>query len=137
MGFGAGFGARAAAVDGRFYPGDADELRREVEALLGTAREEQRPLGVVAPHAGYVYSGKVAGKLFARVRVPDVVCVMGPNPTGRGTPISLRTGGEWQLPGARMSVDAGACAKLIEACRLVEQDERAHQWEHSVEVELP
>src|SRR5438132_13733942 len=103
------FGARPPAVDGKFYPGDARELAREVESLLGAARGDARPLGVVAPHAGYVYSGKVAGALFARVRVPDCVVVMGPNHTGRGVPVWLGTGGDWERPGARTAIGAGAC----------------------------
>jgi MEMO1 family protein len=131
-----GFGARPAAVDGKFYPGDADELRREVQTLLGKTGDE-RLIGVVAPHAGYVYSGKVAGKVFARVHVPDCVVVMGPNHTGRGTPVSLRTGGDWELPGGRMAIDAGVCEQLLSACDFVREDARAHEWEHSVEVELP
>ena len=130
------FGARPAAVDGKFYPADADELRRDVRSLLGKTADEKR-IGVVVPHAGYVYSGKVAGKVFARVHVPDCVVVMGPNHTGRGTPASLRTGGEWELPVGRMPVDAAVCEKLLGACDFVREDARAHEWEHSVEVELP
>jgi MEMO1 family protein len=131
------FGVRPAAVDGKFYPGDAEELRREVDALLGKSRGDERLLGVVAPHAGYVYSGKVAGQVFARVHVPDCVVVMGPNHTGRGTAVSLRTGGDWQLPGGRMSIDGDVCAKLLSASERVEEDQGAHEWEHSLEVELP
>ena len=131
-----GFGARPAAVDGKFYPGDADELRHEVQTLLGKVGDEKW-IGAVVPHAGYVYSGKVAGKVFARVHVPDCVVVMGPNHTGRGTPVSLRTGGDWELPGGRMVIDGPRCEQLLSACHLVREDARAHEWEHSVEVELP
>jgi AmmeMemoRadiSam system protein B len=130
------FPARPPAVDGKFYPGDADELRREVQTLLGQTGDEKL-IGVVAPHAGYVYSGKVAGKVFARVHVPDCVVVMGPNHTGRGTAVSLRTGGDWELPVGRMAIDGARCEQLLSTCDLVREDARAHEWEHSVEVELP
>src|SRR5579884_3256755 len=100
-----GFGPREAAVAGRFYPGDAGALVREVEGYLGAGRQDRRLLGVVAPHAGYVYSGGVAGKVFAQAQVPDTVVIAGPNHTGLGARVSLRANGEWLLPGARVPVD--------------------------------
>src|SRR5512146_1811324 len=77
---------RQPAVSGRFYPARADELRAEVVKFLGgAANAGGKPhVGVVAPHAGYVYSGPIAGKVFADTVVPRRVIVMAPNHTGRG-----------------------------------------------------
>jgi len=132
---------RLPAVAGRFYPGEAGALRRAVSELLAeaTPAAEAHPvLGMVAPHAGYVYSGGVAGAVFARARIPDCVVVMGPNHTGMGPRASLRARGDWLTPGARVPVDEPVCDAVLKAARgLVEADERAHQYEHALEVELP
>jgi hypothetical protein len=99
---------RPPAVAGRFYPGDAAELAREVEAHLAAGRvdgEPARALALVAPHAGYMYSGGVAGQVFARVAVPARVVVMGPNHTGRGERVSLVPAGAYEVPGGSVPVE--------------------------------
>src|SRR5437588_60910 len=83
---------RNPAVAGRFYPGNSDELRKEVRSYLSqTSTAPVAALGCIAPHAGYMYSGHVAGAVFAGIEVPRRCVLMGPNHTGQGHE-SLRVG---------------------------------------------
>ncbi len=132
---------RPPAVAGRFYPDDAAELAREVEAHLAAGRgaggEPARALALVAPHAGYMYSGGVAGQVFARVAVPERVVVMGPNHTGRGERVSVMPAGAYRVPGGSAPIDAELAAAILDEVPGARADVDAHRMEHSVEVEVP
>jgi AmmeMemoRadiSam system protein B len=132
-------GVRAPAVAGRFYPASAAELDAQVAGLLGAAggQAPRRACAVMAPHAGYVYSGGVAAKVFAAIEVPARVILLGPNHTGRGARVSAMTGGTWQMPGAHVAVDEELAGAILDASSVAEADETAHQLEHALEVELP
>jgi AmmeMemoRadiSam system protein B len=139
----AGSDVRQPAVAGAFYPHDADELRETVQSLLGTApgavTAARTHLGIVAPHAGYIYSGPIAGKVFATTDVPRRVVVLAPNHTGRGARCSVWSRGAFVLPGDLVPVDEELCQKLLAADvkpRFVD-DREAHAEEHALEVELP
>jgi AmmeMemoRadiSam system protein B len=129
---------REPAVAGRFYPGEPDRLRAEVARHLGAAPAVAPvcAIGVLAPHAGYMYSGPVAGATFASVEVPARAIVLCPNHTGLGAAASLWADGGWRTPLGRVPVDRGLAAALA-ACPLVEADHAAHALEHALEVELP
>lgn len=127
---------RPSAVAGRFYPGDADELSSEVARFLGDTSAARPHLGVVAPHAGYVYSGAVAGKLYGATRVPDRVVVLSPNHTGRGAGGAVWSRGAFDLPGGAVVVDEELASALIGQAGLVD-DRAAHLGEHALEVQLP
>jgi AmmeMemoRadiSam system protein B len=135
----AGSDVRQPAVAGAFYPGDADELRETVQALLAPAGAARTHVGVVAPHAGYIYSGAIAGKVFAATNIPRRVIVLAPNHTGRGARCSIWSRGAFVLPGDLVPVDEELCKKLI-AAEIVPRfthDREAHAREHALEVELP
>jgi AmmeMemoRadiSam system protein B len=127
---------REPAVAGRFYPGDADGLRREVARLLGPAVVARPALALVGPHAGYVYSGAILGQTWARVAVPPRVVLMCPNHTGRGVPRSLWPGGGWRLPTGVVPVDEALGEALVQRCG-ARLDRAAHLHEHALEVHLP
>jgi MEMO1 family protein len=134
---------REPAVAGRFYPGEPEALAAQVALLLGerpggrATSEPPRPvLGVLAPHAGYVYSGAVAGATFARVTVPERAIVLCPNHTGLGSPVSLWPEGSWLTPLGQVPVDRGLAEALLDN-PLVTADRAAHRYEHAIEVELP
>ena len=131
---------RPPAVAGRFYPADAKELTRDVEKYLAAGRaggEPVRALALMAPHAGYMYSGGVAGQVFARVVVPERVVVMGPNHTGRGERVSVVPAGSYALPGGPVPIDAELAAAILDEVPTARPDADAHRSEHSVEVEVP
>ncbi len=134
---------REPAVAGRFYPAGKDRLADAVAALLAerpggrATAEPPRPVtGVLAPHAGYVYSGKVAGATYARVDVPERAVVMCPNHTGRGPAISVWPDGGWLTPLGRVPVDQPLTAALLES-DIAAADREAHRFEHALEVQLP
>src|SRR5512133_1523995 len=128
---------REPAVAGRFYDGDPRTLAREVRAFLEAEGEPIPALGLVAPHAGYVYSGAIAGAVYARVRVPPRVIVLGPNHSGLGRPAALwPADGGWRTPLGTVPVSRPLTDALA-ACPLVELDLAAHAREHSLEVQVP
>ncbi len=127
---------REPAVAGRFYTDDAAALARQVDRFLAASGPRVRARGLVAPHAGYVYSGAVAGAVYARVEVPPRVIVLGPNHTGLGKAAALWPDGAWRLPTGDVPVDV-ELTEALAASPLVERDPEAHLLEHSLEVQLP
>ena len=132
---------RQPAVAGSFYPAQAAQLMSAVRELLAAAHAEPRAApAAVAPHAGYVYSGRTAGEVFARLEVPRRCIVVAPNHTGRGDAAeggSVYAVGAFATPAGEVPVDETTAAALLARCDLLEDDPAAHAREHAVEVELP
>ena len=130
---------RQPAVAGRFYPRDPETLREEVRAHLSQVSSQKpvRALGCIVPHAGYVYSGHVAGVVFAGLQIPQLCIVMCPNHTGMGNAVAIMSAGVWQTPLGDVPIDAAFAATLKQQCPLLHEDSAAHRSEHAVEVELP
>ena len=129
---------RHPAVAGRFYPGDPDDLRAEARSFLAQSETEPiRAIGCMAPHAGYVYSGHVAGAVFARVEIPEQCIVLCPNHTGMGVPVAILSEGAWETPLADVPIDSQLANALKCEFPALEEDSAAHRAEHAAEVELP
>jgi len=129
---------RPPAVAGQFYPVRERDLEREVQRVLrATAPLVPDAVGVVMPHAGYMYSGAVAGQTISRVDVPSRVVLLGPNHTGMGAPISLFPGGIWQMPFGPVQVDDELLALFSQEFPHAQMETGAHLREHSIEVQLP
>lgn len=129
---------REPAVAGRFYSGDAMQLRRDVDGFLRQAEGEPRAVtALLAPHAGYVYSGATAGQAFARARVPGQVVILCPNHTGRGARISVYGSGAFRIPGHEIPVARDLADRILVELVGAKSDRKAHQFEHAIEVELP
>jgi AmmeMemoRadiSam system protein B len=132
---------RHPAVAGRFYPGDPDDLRMEAQGYLSQANSMKqvplRALGCIAPHAGYMYSGHVAGAVFARLEVPQRCIVLCPNHTGMGRALAVMSEGGWQTPLGDIPIDAELAAALKAQFPALQEDAAAHRAEHAAEVELP
>ena len=132
---------RHPAVAGRFYPSDPDDLRAEVHGYLSLASSTNqtpvRALGCIAPHAGYVYSGHVAGAVFARVEVPRRCIVLCPNHTGMGRALAILSEGAWQTPLGDVPIDGELAGALKRRFPDLQEDSAAHRAEHAAEVELP
>ena len=130
---------RAPAVAGRFYPGEPEVLERLVAKLLvdPSAEDPQRAVALLVPHAGWVYSGAVAGAVYACAKIPDRVVLLGPNHTGIGPPLSLWDRGVWEYPGARVRVDEEFTSTLKSSCAALIPDPSAHRYEHCLEVQIP
>ena len=128
---------RRPAVAGRFYPGDRDTLLGEVRTYLSPTEKTISAIGCVVPHAGYIYSGHVAGALFARLNIPQRCIVLCPNHTGMGQPLAIMSGGAWETPLGKVAVDSSLADALKHRYSLLTEDIDAHRAEHAVEVELP
>jgi AmmeMemoRadiSam system protein B len=128
---------RQAAVAGKFYPGDPAGLLADVESYLSPRQAPVTALGCMVPHAGYIFSGHVAGAVFATLAIPATCIVLCPNHTGMGTPLSLMIRGSWQTPLGTVPIDSQLAIELQRACPLLEEDTLAHRVEHGIEVELP
>lgn len=131
---------RQPAVAGRFYPGDPHVLRNEVRTYLSAAQKpgpKIHALACIAPHAGYMYSGPVAGAVFARVEVPPLCLILCPNHTGMGRPLSIMSEGAWQTPLGAVPIESKLATNLKNAFPILQEDALAHRSEHAIEVELP
>jgi MEMO1 family protein len=130
---------RLPAVAGRFYPSNPKELT----ALV---REYSRPdphypatpvKACLTPHAGYMYSGHVAGAALARVELPLKIIILGVRHYPRGEPAAILSSGAWRTPLGDAPIDEALAEALQEACPLLREDSVAHSGEHSLEVQVP
>jgi|SRR5271165_355660 len=132
---------RHPAVAGRFYPRNPEQLRAEAMDYLSQAAEAHeepvRTIGCIVPHAGYMYSGHVAGAVFGRIQVPRRCIVMCPNHTGMGQPIAMQSDGAWETPLGDVPIDVELAEALKQRFPLLQDDLAAHRAEHATEVELP
>jgi MEMO1 family protein len=128
---------RQPAVAGYFYQGSSAALKDQVERFLVPDAKKIKALGIVAPHAGLVYSGPVAGAVYSSIELPGTFVLIGPNHTGLGEPVSLMAKGEWETPLGTVRIDEGLAAAILSRSRLVREDTLAHLKEHSLEVQLP
>lgn len=129
---------RRPCVAGQFYEKEVERLRGQVEGCLPkTSPVREEALGVLVPHAGLMYSGAVAGSLYASIVFPSTFVLLGPNHTGEGVPLSLSMAEGWETPLGRTDVDGDVAEALLKAIPQLKRDETAHQWEHSLEVQLP
>ena len=128
---------RHPAVAGRFYPKVREHLLRDLQSYLSPPADALPALGCVAPHAGYIYSGSVAGAVFARVAVPQTCILLCPNHTGAGAPLSIMVGGAWETPLGTVPIDSALAEGLRQSFPPLTDDTAAHAGEHAIEVELP
>lgn len=124
-------------VTGYFYPAKREELLEELNKLIPATKETTRAIGIVVPHAGYIYSGPVAGRVYAQLEIPKTIVMLGVNHTGRGTRVSLFLQGEWETPLGTVVVNTGLGKVLLDNCEFIKEDYAAHSEEHSLEVQLP
>lgn len=127
---------REAAVAGQFYPARAGELEKTVEGFC-TPCVKNKAKAVICPHAGYIYSGSVAGAVYASIEVPDTVILLGPNHTGLGARAAVMTSGIWEIPTGELAIDEDLARDVLRSSELFTGDNRAHLAEHSLEVQLP
>ncbi len=91
----------------------------------------------MVPHAGYMYSGPVAGAVFQRLPARATYIILCPNHTGRGVPLAIMSKGEWLTPLGAAAINSDLAARLQRSCPLLEEDSRAHEDEHAIEVQIP
>jgi AmmeMemoRadiSam system protein B len=133
---------RRPAVAGRFYPGNAQHLRAQVETFTTPSAETPaevkiQALGCIVPHAGYMYSGRVAGAVYGRLELPRRYVILCPNHTGMGEPLAIMSEGAWHTPLGDAMIDSELADNLKSGLPLLSEDQAAHRYEHALEVQLP
>jgi MEMO1 family protein len=130
---------RLPAVAGRFYPANSEELTALVRECA-KPQPDAKPQHVKAclmPHAGYVFSGHVAGAVFARITLPKRIVILGVRHFPRGESLAINTSGAWRTPLGDAPIDEALAAALKKDCPILREDRVAHATEHSLEVQLP
>lgn len=130
---------RLPAVAGRFYPSDPKELTSLV-LKYSQSDSQHTPMparACLVPHAGYIYSGHVAGAVFARLELPKKIIVLGVRHYPRGEPAAILSSGAWRTPLGNAPIDAELASACRRECPLLREDSVAHSTEHSLEVQLP
>lgn len=136
---------------GAFYEGDAEALRKQIENCFlqkfgprelpqVNKTDHRQVVGLICPHAGYMYSGSIAANAYfelAQDGQPDTVILLGPNHSGYGSALSLMNEGAWRTPLGDVKIDTKIANRIIQETRIVDVDDLAHRFEHSIEVQLP
>jgi AmmeMemoRadiSam system protein B len=136
---------------GSFYEGDAEALKMQVvNCFLHNFGPKKQPqvnrsgprhvVGLVCPHAGYMFSGPVAANAYyelAQDGKPDTVVILGPNHTGYGSALALMNDGVWRTPLGDVEVDGETADQIVQETHFIDVDDVAHRFEHSIEVQLP
>lgn len=128
---------REPCVSGKFYPQNPLELESMIKSFDEWSQTKATVKGIIAPHAGYMYSGKVAAAVWGKINVPETVIVIGPNHTGQGPSMSVFPEGQWVTPLGNVEIDSQLSNAIVSASGIAEADTIAHKNEHSIEVQLP
>lgn len=128
---------RKPAVEGYFYPRRGEDLKKMIEGMVEPARKKEKAIAVVSPHAGFEYSGPVAGAVFSSVMLPDRFIILGPSHRGIQSRIAIMKKGVWETPMGDIQVESPLAELIINHSPLVIEDEKAHLSEHSLEVQIP
>lgn len=128
---------RPPAVAGRFYSSDAAELARLIDGFSPSSALKKSAIACVVPHAGYTYSGAIAGEVYEAVEIPERCILLGPRHLPQGQPAAILTSGSWQTPLGLARIDEDLATALALECTYLREDFVAHEREHSLEVQLP
>lgn len=142
---------RYPAVAGTWYAGTPDHLYTQIENLfthrlgpgsIPTVMKEgpRNIVGLVVPHAGYMASGPVAAHSYynlAKDGKPDTIVIFGPNHTGQGSALSIMNEGTWRTPLGDINIDTETANQILKTSKIIDIDDRAHIYEHSIELQLP
>ena len=128
---------RNPSVAGQFYEEEGGNLLVQVKNCLENSKDKVLAKGIVTPHAGLMYSGKVAGKVWGKIRMPDTLIMIGPNHRGSGSDFTLMDDGWWNLPLGKLRIDGILSKRILTHSQHLERDDFAQDKEHSLEVQTP
>ena len=128
---------RQPVVAGQFYSASPDSLKREIEKFISKTKNKLDAKGVVSPHAGYMYSGAVAGEVLSAVSPKPTYIILGPNHTGLGKAFGIDLERSWKTPLGEVHVDRELGDAILGESDYVQLDSLSHEREHSIEVQLP
>jgi AmmeMemoRadiSam system protein B len=124
-------------VAGQFYPGGAAELRAMIKGMIDPRARKEKAIAVVSPHAGYIYSGPVAGAVFSSVDLPRTCIILGPAHREIAPMFAIQRSGSWSTPLGEVPVKTDLADAIMSSAPLVKEDAGAHLHEHSLEVQVP
>jgi len=127
---------RNAAFAGQFYPKEKNQLEKQLLRFFAGYEMKNDCSAIISPHAGYIYSGKIAAKSFARLKKFEDYILLGQNHTGLGSAISIDNNEEWETPLGKIEINKELSGKIVEKSS-AEFDCLAHIGEHSLEVQIP
>jgi MEMO1 family protein len=130
---------RLPAVAGKFYPASPQEISRQIHDFVGDTEPALRVScrACLVPHAGYIYSGHVAGAVYRRIAFPKRVIVLGVRHFPYGAEAAINGSGAWRTPLGDLPIAVDLAARIARACPMLVEDSIAHEAEHSLEVQLP
>ncbi len=128
---------RKTAVAGQFYPADRNVLESILQQMVRPVADRQKVLGLLAPHAGYVYSGGCAGLGYGRTALTETVIILGVNHRGAGAPLAVDGHDYWEMPMGNVEVNSELRSRLLAGSSLFRLDSEAGRLEHSLEVQVP
>jgi AmmeMemoRadiSam system protein B/AmmeMemoRadiSam system protein A len=128
---------RHPSAAGYFYPASPAEIKSMLARFIDKDAPKEEVVGLLMPHAGYQYSGAVAGATLSRIKFKDTFIIIGPSHSGLGKPFSVMPEGTWKTPLGDVEVDEELARKIISLSKYAEEDYRAHEDEHAVEVQVP
>jgi AmmeMemoRadiSam system protein B len=128
---------RKPAVAGYFYPQQAESLKSVLDRMIDAECEKRKAISVIVPHAGFEYSGPVAGAVFSSVQLPEVFVMLGPSHRHIKSRFAIMEEGTWQTPFGEVPIDFRLANAIATGSDLISDDRDAHEQEHSLEVQLP
>lgn len=128
---------RNPVVAGQFYPEGRDQLKSMLKDMVDEKAVKEDVIGLLIPHAGYIYSGTVTAAVISKIKFKDTFIIIGPNHTGSGEPFSIMTDGAWKTPLGNVEIDAELGKRILGNSKYLKEDFLAHEYEHSIEVQLP
>ena len=128
---------RKPVVAGQFYPSQKSGIEKQIKGFVDKDKKKEKVIAAVSPHAGYIYSGAVAGAVFSRVDLPSTIVILGPNHSGIGAPASLMAEGEWEMPSGNVAISSELSNLILEESDYLKNDSIGHSKEHSLEVQVP
>jgi AmmeMemoRadiSam system protein B len=129
---------RPVAAGRGFYPNKSSELRSMIANFVDPSQNPENAISIIAPHAGYIYSGAVAGAVYISVKIPETIIIVGPDHYGRtGGTFALWKTGSWQTPMGDVPIESTLAGLILEKSSLAEENWTAHDEEHSLEVQVP
>ncbi len=131
---------RQPCAAGKFYPASRQAIRKQIELFSENKKAaalRREAVACLLPHAGYIYSGQAAYDVISRIEIKGTLVILGPNHTGMGEPFSIMAEGVWEMPSGALNINNVLAKELLGASNLLKPDSLAHQFEHSIEVELP
>lgn len=128
---------RQPVVAGQFYPASAKGIEEQISGFISAQEEKAEAIACMLPHAGYIYSGRVASRTLSKIKIREKAVLFGPNHTGAGALFSIMTEGVWLTPLGKVNIDSRLAKKILDSSEYLEEDSLAHVGEHSLEVELP